>query len=120
LVIRLGHHGYPCPTPGDFKQNFSIAHTNGIHTVNLCFCGCTEAGASHARVQLLRAGFLPGSIEAPRTAFTFDILNTFHLITLQAKTSAYDYYLSVEHKSDNIGLLDQKVCLLIAVSYPRY
>jgi hypothetical protein len=121
MVIYLGHQGYPCPIPGDVKRNFAIVHTNGIHTVDLCFCGCTaEAGASHARIQLLRSRLLPGSIEAPRTAFTFDILNTFHLITLQGKTSAYDYYLSVEHKSDNVGLTDQKVRIILAVSWPRY
>jgi hypothetical protein len=118
MVIHLGHHGSPCPTPGDFKRDFTVVHSNGIHAVNLSFCGCSaEAGASHARVQLLRAGLIPGSIEAPRTAFTFDVLNTFHLITLQGKTSAYDYYLSIEHKSDHLNVHNQKVSIFVSISY---
>ncbi|KAF4568149.1 hypothetical protein EYR36_010158 [Pleurotus pulmonarius] len=42
----------------------------------------------------------------PQTAFTFDVLNTFHLLTLQGKLSAYDFYLSIDHKTNNAGNLE--------------
>ena len=113
LVLHLGHGGNPCPTPGDFKRNFTVMHSNGIHVVNISFCGCNnEIGASHSRIQLLRARLLPASIDAPRTAFSFDVLNSFHLITLQGKTSAYHYYLSIAHQTDNVGLSNQPVCAI--------
>ena len=39
----------------------------------------------------------------------FNVLNTFQLITLQGKVSAFDYYYSLKHKSDNTGLSKPKV-----------
>lgn len=42
----------------------------------------------------------------PRTAFTLDLLNTFHLITLQGKLSVYDFYRAIDRKSNNDGNKD--------------
>ena len=39
----------------------------------------------------------------PQTAFTFEMLDTFHLLTLQSKISAYDYYSSLENKTNNVS-----------------
>jgi hypothetical protein len=41
------------------------------------------------------------------------MLNSFHLLTLQGKTSAYDFYLSIARKSDNTGTVDVKVYLIL-------
>ncbi|GBE89394.1 hypothetical protein SCP_1600550 [Sparassis crispa] len=46
-------------------------------------------------------------MECPRTAFTFDYLNTFHLLTLQGKLNLYDYYKAILRKMDNTGLEKQ-------------
>ena len=46
---------------------------------------------------------MPGSVSRPQTAFTFDALESFHLLTLQGKTSSYDYYATLECKTDNVG-----------------
>lgn len=111
LIVQLGHHGGSCPIPGDSRSDFTVVHTNGVHNVNIRFCGCSSSyGASHSRVQLLRVSWLPASLDLPRTAFTFDCLDTFHVLNLQSKISTYDYYLSVAHISDNIGTSEQKVC----------
>jgi hypothetical protein len=86
--------------------------TNGIHTVDVQFCGCFKStGASHPRSQLLRIRWLPATIERPSSAFTFDVLNSFHLLTLEGKTSAYHFYWSTSHKTDNVGVCGQKVCI---------
>lgn len=78
--------------------------TTGIHEVDIQFCGCyKETGASHPRFQLMRSALLPSSVERPVSAFTFDVLNTFHLITLQSMTSAYNFYLAVARKTDNLN-----------------
>ena len=108
--IFLGHNGAPCPVPAERIKDFTIVDTNGVHAVDMQFCGCYHSvGGSHARIQLIRAGLLPPTHVRPISAFTFDVLDTFHLLTLQGKTNAYDFYLSLAHKSDNTGLLDIKV-----------
>jgi hypothetical protein len=114
----LGHSGAPCTIPGDIIEDFVIMDTNGIHLVDVQFCGCYEvAGGAHNRAQLLRAGLLPPTHTRPLSAFTFDLLDSFHLLTLQGKTSAYDYYLAIVHKTDNTGLLDTKVLHYCLISW---
>jgi len=91
-------------------QNFAVIDTNGIHSIDIEFCGCyTSVGGSHYRTQLLRAGLFPSTHIRPASGFTFNVLDAFHLLTLQGKTSAYDYYLSLEHMTENTGRLDTKV-----------
>lgn len=45
----------------------------------------------------------PATTVTPRTVFTTDFLNTFHLLTLQGKLSLYDYYQSIVRLTDNMG-----------------
>ena len=80
----------------------------GIHTISLRFCGCI--GAAHPRDQLIASSWFPASLDRPQTAFTFDVLDTFQLLNLQGKLSAYDFYYSLDHKSDNTGVLRIQVC----------
>ncbi len=40
---------------------------------------------------------------------TFNILDMFHLLTLQGKVSAYKFYSTLQHKTDNTGISDTKV-----------
>lgn len=76
---------------------------NGFHLVNLQWCGCDQhLRHSHYR-QLLRSKWYPATTDRPRTAFTFDLLDTFHKLTLQGKFNLYDFYLGVLHKTDNCG-----------------
>ena len=114
LKIQLGHEGEPCPFPCADTVAFTVVDTSGIHTVNVSFCDCV--GAPHRCVQLLRISWMPASIDHPKSAFTFDVLDTFHLLTLQGKTSAYDYYYSLAHKSDNTGLQNLKVTIYLYLS----
>jgi len=104
--------------PSHTHHNFVVIDTSGVHLVDIEFCGCHSAiGASHPRIQLLHAGWLPATLERPSTAFTFDILNSFHLLTLQGKTSAFHFYSSISHKTDNLGTSGQKLFqLIIAVT----
>lgn len=45
----------------------------------------------------------PASFDRPRTAFSFDLLETYHKLTLQGKLNLYDFYLAIMQKSDNQG-----------------
>ncbi|KAF8418379.1 hypothetical protein L210DRAFT_3511087 [Boletus edulis BED1] len=89
LRIQLGH------TPG-------MINVNGIHEVNLDFCGC-ESAQSHYK-QLLRSRWFPATTCDPRTAATFAVLKLFHLLSLDSKASAYEFYSSLSCLTDNLGL----------------
>lgn len=111
LVIQLGHsHDETCTLPGNLRKELYVIDTSGVHVVSVRFCRCQFLGED---VQLLRYRWYPASPVAPHTAFTFDLLNTFQLLTLQGKLSAYDFYLSVERKTDNTGILGLQACLLL-------
>lgn len=45
----------------------------------------------------------PASFNRPKTAFTFDLLDTYHKLTLQGKLNLYDFYTATMQKSDNCG-----------------
>jgi hypothetical protein len=45
----------------------------------------------------------PASFNRPKTAFTFDLLETYHKVTLQGKLNLFDFYHAIMHKSDNQG-----------------
>jgi len=55
-------------------------------------------------VQLLRFGWFPATFERPKTAFTFDLLKLFHKVTLQGKTTLYDFYMAIIQLSDSLEI----------------
>ena len=68
------------------------------------FCACDPTAPWDERYrQLLRMSWYPASFSRPRTAFSFDLLDTYHKLTLQGKLNLYDFYLGIIQKSDNQG-----------------
>lgn len=104
LRVQLGHGGAPCPLPQAGPPNFLVIDTSGVHHVSVDFCDCRSNGFIHKRTQILRAGWFPATVNRPQTAFTFDILDTFHELTLQGKTTLYDFYHTILRKTDNAKL----------------
>ncbi|KAI6112749.1 hypothetical protein F5141DRAFT_1188096 [Pisolithus sp. B1] len=108
LWIQLGHrvgdsslnHGNTrlCPPSRD---DSTVIHSNGIHSVNLDFCGCKSAEAPFQ--QLLCICWFPTSSEKPCTATTFSVLQHFHLLSSKSKISTFKFYQSLSHSSDNTG-----------------
>lgn len=87
------------------KRPMIVVHTNGIHKVKVLFCECAgPEGGYFGNVQLLQCSWFPTSGIRPRTAFTFECLEHFHHLTLQGKTTAWDYYNAIVHETDNTGL----------------
>ena len=105
--MQLGHNGCPCPLPAPLIKDFTVVDTSGIHTLRVRFCECI--GAPVTRQQLLACSWFPASLDRPHTAFTFDVLETFQLLNLQGKVTAYDFYYSLDHKTDNTGVLGIRV-----------
>ena len=110
VKVHLGHNGLPCSISSHAISDFTVLDLNGSHSVDMQFCGChSTPGGSHLDVQLLRAGLFPASPLRPTIAFTFELLDTFHLLTLQSKISAYDFYSFVIKKTDSVSPLSRKV-----------
>lgn len=100
--IVIGHETGSCPNPGPFIEDFTVVDTSGIHVLPVSFCQCL--GRPHVRVQLLRTGWFPASLKQPRSAFTFDCLETFQLLNLQGKLSAHDFCKTLDQISDATSL----------------
>ncbi|KAE9385245.1 hypothetical protein BT96DRAFT_1092095 [Gymnopus androsaceus JB14] len=104
IVVQIGHcPGKTCLSPSTYKD-FIVIHTNGLHRVHVAFCNCfNKYSAGERKTQLLRWQWYPATHLEPQTAATFEVLNHFHLLTLQGKVTAYDYYAGLEKLSNNVG-----------------
>ncbi|GBE85897.1 hypothetical protein SCP_0804210 [Sparassis crispa] len=104
LHLQLGHApGDQCPNPiRAFGDGFIVMDISGIHKVGLDFCGC-EIAQSHP-TQLLCNRMLPATSVDPKTAATFRLLETFHLISAQSKISGYEFYTALARRTDNTGV----------------
>ncbi|TFK81406.1 hypothetical protein K466DRAFT_502162 [Polyporus arcularius HHB13444] len=106
LRIQLGHthDRSACSNPIPCRSDFSVIHVNGRHVVSVDFCGCDKAGqAGDVVQQLLRYDLWPATDCEPNTTFSFELLEHYHVQSLQGKISMYDYYLSLERLTDNTG-----------------
>ncbi|KZO96486.1 hypothetical protein CALVIDRAFT_481338, partial [Calocera viscosa TUFC12733] len=101
LIINLGHDGAVCSASAHLLPvSFVVAHLNGLHTVSICFCTCSDGPARY--IQLLRAQLFPVTFDSPKTAFTFAILKDFHLHTLCSKKSAYNYFAKLVRQTSDV------------------
>ncbi|KAJ7035891.1 hypothetical protein C8F04DRAFT_954397 [Mycena alexandri] len=113
--VHLGHQGFPCPqAPKDDDgqprptsgREMVIVDTNGIHKARVFFCHC-GIPRKRDRFQLAEAGLFPGTVETPGTAFTFEVLDNFHVHNLTSKKTARDYYRALQKLTD--GAFPHKV-----------
>lgn len=108
LVINLGHSGSYCPSPAESRK-LLVVDLSGHHTICIRFCNCSQGGFLEHFRQLLRVGLYPASVLRPGTVFTFDLLDTYHKISLQGKLNLYDFYNAIMQKTDNYGGSKQTV-----------
>ncbi|KAI0056878.1 hypothetical protein BV25DRAFT_1920621 [Artomyces pyxidatus] len=105
LDVQLMHSpGSVCGHRQRAREDFTVLHTNGVHLVNLYFCGCGLSSGIERRQQLLRMGWWPATPVDPQSAATFQCMDTFHLLSLQGKVTGYDFYKSLELLTDASGL----------------
>ena len=80
-------------------------HTNGFHPVSIQFCECDKLASAGNRIQqLLRYELYPATLDDPTTCATLRLLETFHLLTLQSKVTAYDFYQTLLKMTDRMGI----------------
>ena len=103
LRYQLGHvGGQACASPEQGHTDFVVIASNGIHMINVDFCGCP--GRPDPFIQLLEMRWWPSTPIAPQTAATMDVLRSFHVLNLEARVPATDFYRSLERQTDGQGL----------------
>jgi hypothetical protein len=110
LADETGNDGDAGGVPGTerrSREDFCIVDSNGIHEVALDFCTCGRA--EDHDIQLLRARLYPATTTNPATAATFRVLRDFHLLSLEAKSSAYHFYNKLARQTDNSGVFQPRV-----------
>ena len=117
-ILYLGHHGGMCPDTGDpwldegnlpgtdnvdvlqesidgntkgilDDRVFNIVHTTGVFKHKVRWCRCQDA--PDKTVQLFQMRLFPASHLRPETAFTFDVLDHFHIDAMECKTAAASF-----------------------------
>lgn len=63
---------------------------SGVHQCQVRWCHCPSA--PEKRVQLFRDGLFSSSFKRPRTAFSFALLEYFHIDSVECKTSALNFF----------------------------
>jgi hypothetical protein len=76
-----------------------IVHSTGVFQQKVRWCGCT--GPQDHHLQLLRCRLFPASFTRPRTAFTFDVLDHFHIDSMDCKTAAMSFFAKLRRFTDN-------------------
>ena len=108
LVVNLIHHTDICPI-GPETQLITVIDLSGYHFVRVRFCACSSSSFLEHFRQLLRVGWFPASTLQPKTAFTFNLLDTYHKISMQGKLNLFDFYTAIMQKTDNRGHSKVKV-----------
>ena len=67
----------------------NIVHTTGVFKHKVRWCQCKNA--PEKTVQLFQMQLFPASHLRPETAFTFDVLDNFHIDAMECKTSAASF-----------------------------
>lgn len=99
LRVQFGHSGGEvCMHKQAGHQNFVVIHVNGIHRVAVDFCGC-KVGFDRFR-QVLRMSWWPATPLEPQSCATMELLRLFHIMNLQGRINAFDFYKGLEAMSD--------------------
>jgi hypothetical protein len=81
--------GFGSSSPGrndkDPNPVITIIDRSGVHEIGVRWCCCLNA--PDRDMQLMAAGLFPATFQNPKTAFTFRVLEEFHLDNLECKTT---------------------------------
>ena len=81
--------GFGCSKPGENNKDGSpvitVIDRSGVHEIGVRWCCCLDA--PERDMQMMTAGLFPATFRNPKTAFTFRVLEEFHLDNLECKTT---------------------------------
>lgn len=91
LPIWIGHSGEHCPNASfSTSETLTVVDITGLHFLRVFWCQCVQSwDRAH---QLLQMRLYPASVQAPRTAFTFRVLDDFLLSNKISGCPANSYY----------------------------
>jgi hypothetical protein len=89
-------------------DDFTVISAHGIQSIGLDFCGCGKSNQDHV-IQLLRSRLFPATIKYPKTAATFNCLETFEKLSYVSKISAFEFYHAASRLTDDTGTKTPKV-----------
>ena len=75
----------PDKNGNDNDPIITIIDRSGVHEIGVRWCCCPDA--LERDMQLMAAGLFPATFRNPKTAFTFRVLEEFHLDNLECKTT---------------------------------
>ena len=87
-----------CPPLG--SDYLTVVDVTGIHFIRVNYCTC--AGSDREYLQLLRCRLYPATLQMPRTAFTFTLLDDFIRDNLECGTSGMNYYSKLRRITSNV------------------
>lgn len=121
--LHLGHGGLPCPanTPAGSEswvnedvdkvdeilleaweprdtRTLVIVDVSRVHQLLVSWCCCKDA-PDH-KTQLFQHHLFPASSSKPSTAFTFSVLEYFHVDAVECKTSASNFFSKLRRLTD--------------------
>jgi hypothetical protein len=80
--------------PGCYDKDgnpiMTIVDRSGIHEIGIAWCCCVEAPQHH--MQLMMEGLFPAMFHNPKTVFTFQVLEDYHLDNLECKTTPNQFF----------------------------
>jgi len=86
--------GFGSSKPGrndkDGNPVVTVIDRSGIHKIGVRWCCCLDA--PERDMQLMAAGLFPATFRNPKTAFTFRVLEEFHLDNLECKTTPSQFF----------------------------
>lgn len=106
VELHLGHDAEACPNTLEIEAiSMSIGDLNGFHTLRVLPCNCKGTGeeAQPLLTQLMRARLFPATLTSPRTAYTFRLMEHWHLDVMQGKKPVYDYYIGLRRLTDVVA-----------------
>ena len=98
----------------------TLVHKGGIVSQPVRWCNC-QGGLEH-HLQLLHLGLYPATQKQPKTAFTLDVLNYFHIDSMVCNTAASSFFAKLRRLTANANrgkvqvsdVLPQECCALIS------
>jgi hypothetical protein len=111
--------GFSSSKPGCHNKYGNLIMTvvdqSGVHKFGISWCCCP--GAPKHDMQLMMAGLFPATFHNPKTAFTFWVLEDYHLDNLECKTTPSQFFSCLRRLTNdefpNTVLVDDLVSLLI-------
>ncbi|KIK72435.1 hypothetical protein PAXRUDRAFT_73596, partial [Paxillus rubicundulus Ve08.2h10] len=81
-------------------NHLTLVDMTDVHLLQVHYCVCPTSQQFH--MQLLESGLLSATIDQPKTAFSFSVLNDFIRDNLECGTSASNYYNKLQRITSNV------------------